>query len=241
MNKVLLLRLALDFVAAGLVLVGLAYYWLDNTIHELVGTGMFLLIIVHNTFNRRWYGTISRTRREPRGLINSAMTLSLLAVMLALLVTSLVISRALFDVLPLNGGYTARQIHTLAAYWALVMVSIHLGLRWSMIMSTMRNLFGLAATSAIRTAALRAVAAAIAACGVQSSFEMGVGAKLSLQLTLDWWDFEASTLGFFLRWLSIGGLYVFLAHYLVKWARKGKRPTAPVGTCSDLQRWERIP
>ena len=54
----LLSRLALDFIAAIMLLVGLSYWWLGNAVHELVGTGMFLLVIVHNGFNRRWYGRI---------------------------------------------------------------------------------------------------------------------------------------------------------------------------------------
>lgn len=227
MNKTFLLRLVLDFIAAGLLLIGLAYYWLDNTVHELVGTGMFLLIFVHNIFNRRRYGPISRERREARGLINIAITLSLLIAMLALLVTSLMISRTLFSFLSLNGAFTARQIHTLAAYWALVIVSIHLGLRWSTIMSAMRSTAGIATKSMARTAAMRAIAVAIAAYGVQSSFEMGIGSKLAAHITMDFWDFTESSLGFFVRLISIVGLYVFLAHYTMKWMQDRRLRTAP--------------
>ena len=227
MNKKLLLRLVLDFMAAGLLLIGLAYYWQDNTVHELVGTFMFLLIIVHNIFNRRRYGPIARGRREARGLINIAITLSLLIAMLALLITSLMISRKLFGFLSLNGGFTARQIHTLAAYWALVIVSIHLGLRWSMIMSAMRSASGIAMKSLPRTAIMRVIAVAIAACGVQNSFEMGIGSKLAAHITMDFWDFTESSLGFFVRLISIAGLYVFLAHYTMKWMQDRRRRTSP--------------
>jgi hypothetical protein len=31
---------------------------------------MFLLVILHNVFNRRWYGTASRARRERHGMAN---------------------------------------------------------------------------------------------------------------------------------------------------------------------------
>ncbi|UVC18233.1 DUF4405 domain-containing protein [Mesorhizobium onobrychidis] len=221
MSHVFLLRLALDFTAAGLLLAGLAYYWLDNVAHELIGTGMFLLIFVHNVFNRRWYSTIPKARA--RGLINIAITLSLLTAMVLLLVTSLMISRTVFSFLPLNGGYTARQIHTLAAYWALIIVSIHLGLRWSVIMNAVRSKFGITTKSTARAVALRATAVAIAAYGVRSSFDMGIGSKLVAHVTMDFWDFENSTLGFFLRVLSIIGLYASLAHYTLKRIQNRKR------------------
>lgn len=231
MNKTFLVRLALDFLAAGLLLAGLAYYWLDNMAHELIGTGMFLLIIVHNTFNRRWYGTASKSARDARGLINLTIILCLLIAMVALLITSLMISRAVFSFLPLDGGFTARQIHTFAAYWALVIVSIHLGMRWSMIMNTMRNVFGIAPNS-IRTIALRVIAVAIAVYGVRSSFELGIGSKLSLQITMDMWDFGAATSGFFVNLISTAGLYIFLAHYAMKCVQWSKRRAAPLGSAT---------
>lgn len=224
--KTFLLRLAVDFIAASLLLVGLAYYWSDNTIHELIGTGMFLLIMVHNLFNRRWYGSMSRTRREARGLTDIALTMSLLIVVLALLLTSLMISRTVFSFLPVEGGFTARQMHAFAAYWTLILVSIHLGLRWQRLMNMMRSTFGIVGNSAARTVALRLAALAIAAYGVHSSFVMGIGSRLTLQISLEWWDFEVSTAGFFFHWISIVGLYAFLTHYTLSWIQNRKRRAA---------------
>ena len=87
-----------------------------------------------------------------RGLFNIGITLLLLIAMLALLVTSVLISNTLSGFMSAYGGFTVRQIHTLAAYWVLVIVSIHLGLRWPMIMGLARNLFGISKASTVRTA-----------------------------------------------------------------------------------------
>ena len=225
-RKTFLLRLALDSIAAGLLLVALAYYWLENTAHEWIGTGIFVLVIVHNIFNRRWWGGVTKTRREARGLFDVALTLSLLAVMLALLLSSLMISRTVFSFLQLDGGFTARQVHTFAAHWVLIFVSIHLGLRWQRVMHTVRSAFDLAEESTAHTVAFRVVAGAIAAYGLQSSFAMGVGSKLAFQMNLEWWDFETSAPGFFLHWISIVGLYVFLTHYALRWMQIRKRKAA---------------
>jgi hypothetical protein len=217
----------LDFVAVGLLLAALAYWWLDNRTHELIGTAMFLLVIVHNVFNRWWYGTIRKGRRAPRGLMTTVLNLSLLAVMLTLLITSLMISRDVFGFLALDGGFTVREIHKLASYWAMIIVSIHLGLHWSMVMGAVRRALGVAKGNRGRTLALRVIAAAVVACGVDSSFEMTIGSKLVLQPTLDMWDFEASTLGFFAHYASIIGLYAVLAHYAVAWMQDGRRRQEP--------------
>ena len=101
MNSVFLLRLAFDFTAASLLLIGLAYWWLGNTVHELAGTAMFLLLIVHNVFNRRWYGAVPQDAARSRARCStSAITFLLLIAMLALLVTSVLISNTLSGFMP---------------------------------------------------------------------------------------------------------------------------------------------
>jgi hypothetical protein len=230
-----LIRLAFDLIAAALLLIGLAYWWLGNTVHEVAGTGMFLLVIVHNVFNRRWYGRIPNSRSEARGVFNVGITLVLLVAMLALLVTSVLISNTLSGFMSAYGGFTVRQIHTLAAYWVLVIVSIHLGLRWPTIMGVARTLLGISRASAVRTTALRAAAVVIAIHGVWSSFELGLGTKLAMQVTLDWWNFEESVAGFFVHCIAIAGLYMALTYYVAKCLQRRKRWT------SSLERVAAVP
>lgn len=194
---------------------------------------MFLLVTLHNVFNRRWYGTIPKARREARDLFNIVVTLLLLAAMLALLVTSVLISNALSGIMSAYGGFTVRQIHTLAAYWVLVIVSVHLGLRWPMIMGVVRKLAGISKPNAIRTLALRVSAILIAIHGIWSSFELAMGAKLTMQMTLDWWNFEESVAGFFIHCVAIAGLYLFLSYYAMKWLQKSKRRAGSAATIPE--------
>ena len=213
MPRLLLVRLGLDGLAAGLLFVGLAYHWLDNLSHEVVGTAFFALLVLHAVFNRRWYGALLRRRPTGRALVSTLLTLTLLGAALVLLGTSLAISRDLFAALGLDGGFTARRLHALAAYWALVIVALHLGLHWPMIMEVARRLLGLGEGSVLRTLVSRVAAAGLAACGIVASVDLGLGGKLASELSMDWWDFEASTLGFFTRLVAVVGLYAALAHY----------------------------
>ena len=126
-------------MAVSLLLAAYAYNSLGNAIHEVIGTVMFALLIAHNIFNRRWYGTITKRRREARSSISKAINLSLLVAMLSLLITSVIISQTVFSFLSVGTSFTARQAHTVAAYGALLIVALHLGLQWSIIMGLMRN------------------------------------------------------------------------------------------------------
>lgn len=213
MSRVFLLRLGFDLVAAALLLFCLSYWWLGNVTHEVAGTALFLLIIVHNVFNRRWYANAATKGRQRRGLFNLTATVVLLVSMLVLLVTSVLISNALSSIMSAYGGFTVRQIHIAASYWAVVLVSIHLGLRWPMLMGIARGWFGITRPSTVRTWSLRIVAAFIAAYGIWSSSVQALGTKLSMQMTLDWWNFEEAVASFFLHWLAIAGLFIALTYY----------------------------
>lgn len=214
MSRIFLMRLGFDLVAAALLLFCLSYWWLGNVTHEVAGTALFLLLILHNVFNRRWYANAAAKGRQRRGLFNLTATALLVVSMLVLLVTSLLISNALSPIMSAYGGFTVRQIHIAASYWAVILVSIHLGLRWPMLMGVARGWFGITHPSTIRTWSLRLATALVAAYGMWSSQAQTLGTKLSMQMTLDWWDFEASVAGFFLHWLAIAGLFIALTYYV---------------------------
>ncbi len=213
------LRMVLDTIAACLLLAGLAYYWVDNTTHELIGTGMFLLVMLHNVFNRRWYGNMPRQRRQGSGLMNIGTTAILLITMLVLLVSSVLVSQTVFAFLGYESGPTARQVHLVAAHWAVLVVAIHLGMRWSLVMLTVRTQLRLAPHNRLRTVVLRVLAAVIAIYGVQSSTTMVFGSKLFMIDVMDMWDFNAEAGRFFVNFASIMGLYIALSHYVSSWLR----------------------
>ncbi|MBY3144068.1 DUF4405 domain-containing protein [Rhizobium laguerreae] len=215
MTTVFRVRLLLDFVAVGLIIACLAYWWLDNRTHEVFGTVLFALVIGHNVFNRRWYGNVRKRPRDAVRLINILTIICLALAMLVMLATSLLISRDLFAFSALDGAFAVREIHMFAGYWTLFIIAIHLGTRWTVVMNSIRSAFGLSTPSTMRTIVFRVAALATAIWGVKSSFEMAFGSKLMLTYSLDMWDFNESTFGFFLNYASIVGLYATLTHYVL--------------------------
>jgi hypothetical protein len=216
-----LFRLVLDGVAVVLLLTALAYFWFDNATHEIIGTTMFALLIGHNIFNR-WYGTIARKRSEARGTITRAINLSLLAVMLGLLVTSVIISQTVFSALPLTSTFTVRQLHTMAAYLALLVVAVHLGLHWKMFMAAARSVLGITTTSKARTLLLRMLALAGSTYGLISFWAADVSQKLLMQMSFDFGGLQTSPTIFLLQHTSIVCLGASLGHYGPRLIQKRK-------------------
>lgn len=220
-----LLRLALDLTSACLLVAALAYWAMGNLAHEMIGTAMFLLVLAHNGINRRWYGRLSRTARQPRGRVTIALNLALAAVMLALLGSSVVVSRDVFGLLPFAAGVTSRDIHLMSAHWALVLVGLHVGMNWPSVAGMVRP--RLAGLLPARTARLlgRIVALALVVLGLHSAAAMNLPAKLANLPTMDMWDFTARTPRFFVNWLSIIGLFAVLAWLSVRILPQARRPT----------------
>lgn len=208
------LRLVLDGVAGGLLLFAFAYHWQGNAAHEWAGLAMLALVLVHNLFHRRWF-----TARSPRGRLDKALNWSLLAGMLVLLVSSLLISETVFASLRLADDFTARQIHAGIAYWLLMIVAIHLGLRWQLLMALGRRLLGNPAPHAARTIALRVAAGLLAVQGAFSAGALDLCTRLAFQMSLDWWNFEESVAPFFGHCLAVMGLLIGMTYYLTRWRR----------------------
>jgi hypothetical protein len=225
LSRIFLLRLVIDGLATGLLLFAFAYFWQGNAAHELTGTAMFLLIVVHNLFHWRWFARLAKKPRAQRGKFNFALTFVLLTGMLALVASSLMISESLFSKLRLDDDFTVRQIHAGIAYWLLVIVGIHLGLRWPMLMAVTRKLLGIVDPSATRTTVLRIIAIGIAIHGMWSLFALNLHYRLLFQMTLDWWNFEDSVAGFFVHCLAIVGLCIVLTNYTMQWLSQFERKT----------------
>lgn len=217
------LRLCMDASATALLLLCMAYWWLDNATHEWAGAAMFGLLLAHNLLNRRWYADLPR-RQNLRSTLDKVLVLSLLAAMATLLVTSVLISQTVFAAIAPADAFIARRVHLAAAYWALIIVALHIGMRWRMVLTALRR--GAAALRwrpKLPPMLLPLAAAALAAAGVYGSFRLGIGDRLLARISLDGWDFGAATLAFFLHHLAVVGLYAALAYLAFHRVYTGRR------------------
>lgn len=220
-------RLLLDVLAVALVIVCLAYWWLDNLYHELFGTALLALVIIHNVFNRRWYGGVAKRKMDASRIIN-LFTIACLAIgMTVMLVTSFLVSRDLFPFTALSGAFAVREIHMFVGYWVLLIIAVHLGTRWGVVMNVFRSTFGTQQSNVIRAWAARILTLVVAVWGVRSFSEMAFGSKLMLTYSLDMWDFNESTLWFFMNYGSIVVMLAALTHYaLLAISSKSSRRSA---------------
>lgn len=216
------LRITLALAAAVLFILGLAYWWQGNLFHEIVGTAFLVLLIGHNLTVLRWYGALAKGRWNGRRAYATAVNVVILCIMLLLALSSLLVSQALFAWLPFNIGFRARDLHVVVAYWAIVVIGLHLGLHWSRVLAGLR-IAPLLHRRPVAVAA-RALAAVIAVYGVYSWQAVLLGNKLLNIPALEMWDFNANASGFFVHYGSILGLAAVVGYYFALWlqSRRGR-------------------
>lgn len=191
-----LVRLGLDLAALTLLLLSMAYWWLGNLAHELFGTATFALLVRHLIRNRRWFIAMRRGRYD--GLRRARLVLNLLLAlaMTVLLLTSFAISQSLFAFLPIGDYLSLREVHWFAAYWVIVIVGLHIGLHWHIVMGILRARFAILAARSVRIGGWIA-AAALAISGLNSSAVMGLWTRLRFDYSMVMWDFTDATLPYF--------------------------------------------
>jgi hypothetical protein len=210
------LRLLLDLALAFLLLSAYAYRITGDTAHEWIGVSVFVLFVIHNILNRKWYKNIFLGKYNGRRIIMTTINLLLAFAMVTLIITGLLHSRTVLAFLRLPGGMLIRLIHTTAAYWGIILIAVHIGLHWGMIMNVFRRMLNIREENRIRKIAMRIVALAVVVCGVWSSFDRDIFSKLFLGFSFDYWPEERPAILFFAAILSIMGMYIYITYYALK-------------------------
>ena len=162
----MILKMSIDLVMTVLLLFQMAYMLVGNTAHEWIGVVMFVLFILHHVLNIRWYRNLFKGRYSGFRILQTVVNFFVLFCMLGLMVSGIIMSRVVFSFLPIDGGMGfARILHMVTAYWGFLLMSVHLGLHWGMIMGMARKIRKQKEPSKLQTWILRALALVISGFG----------------------------------------------------------------------------
>lgn len=226
MRTNMLCKLIIDLVMTVLFLLAMACFLTGDAIHEVLGVSLLLLIVMHNIVNWRWYGALLTGPYHARRVFQTAVNLLLLITVLVLPVSGIMLSRSLFAFMDLNGGLFARKLHILSAYWGFILMSVHLGIHWEMVLTTTQQLMKLKTPVRSYILLSKAWVVLVVVYGIYASFSREIGAKLILYYTYDFADFDQSPVFFFLDYFSIMGLCIYATYYTVKRMRQSSSKNA---------------
>ena len=96
----------------------MAYSLIGEMLHEIIGTAIFVLFIVHHVLNRKWYGAPFRGKYNMRRIFQTTLDMLLLVFMILQPISGILMSKHLYTFLPaLPISAQVRSIHMMLAYW----------------------------------------------------------------------------------------------------------------------------
>lgn len=215
------IKMLIDFLMTVLLLLLMSYQITGQELHEWIGAGMFVLFVTHNLLNLRWYGSLCKGKYTCLRRVQAVINFSLLLTMLCLGFSGIVMSRYVFAAFSLHGPMaTARTMHLSASYWGFVLMSIHLGLHWNMILGMFRKLPRGEKKPGIILWILRGAAVLFAVCGLVLFIQKNIISYMFLKAQFVFFDFEQNAASVFAENLAMMGFWVFTACYAAKGAGK---------------------
>ena len=128
-----IIKIFVDVVMTGLFIVLMAYHITGNTVHEWLGISLFVLFILHHILNIGWYKTVFRGRYSPMRIFMLVLNCLLFIAMLGMMVSGIMLSREVFGFLHLRAGMFGRRLHMVSTAWGYLLMSMHLGMHWGMV------------------------------------------------------------------------------------------------------------
>ncbi len=221
MKRKTMIKIGIDLIMTVLLLFQMAYMLIGETVHEWMGAAMFILFILHHIVNWRWHRNLAKGKYTGFRILQAGVNFLVLVCMVGLMISGIIMSREVFAFLPLEGGLGfARILHMLAAYWGFILMSIHLGLHWGMIMGRMRKVLRIQKASVVRKWILRGLALLICGFGIYAFLKHNIADYLFLRSQFVFFDMSQPLVFFWGEYLGIMGLWVCIAYYAARLLQK---------------------
>ena len=109
----------------------------------------------------------------------------------------------------------------LSAYWGFVLMSLHLGLHWNMMLGVAGK--AVKGTSKVRICILRIAATVVATYGMYAFVKRDIGNYMLLRIHFVFFDYDEPLFFFLLDYMAVMGLFIFMGHYLAVLLRQHGR------------------
>ncbi len=233
MTKPQRLRMSVDIsmTTLSIILMGGNFLFPADLVHEILGTGLFVLWGVHIALNRRWYASLAqasksitstnandrraysaifRGKYNPYRVMQTVINCCILLCTIFLMISGIILSNHLFTFLNIQSGLGfARIAHLLSSHWYYLFMSLHIGLH-------MGRLFQNVATKILP----RILLVLTSLYGLYAFIARGVWKYLVLKQQFFFFDLERGYILFTMDYISIIILFATISHFIAKLLKK---------------------
>lgn len=211
------IKMGIDLLMEVVLLCLMSYQITGELLHEWFGAGLLILFIAHNILNIRWYGNLFKGKYKLLRIVQTIVNFSAFISMICLGYSGIVMSRHVFAALPISAPMaTARSMHMAAAYWGVVLMSIHLGMHWGMIVGMFKRLLKGRKMTAATQWGLRLAAVIIAGYGLLCFIKKDIVSYMFLKNQFVFFDFEQGAMSAFAQYIAMMGFWIFVSYYIIR-------------------------
>lgn len=211
-NKRFIVKILVDIGMTVCLLLLMPYSLLSETAHEWIGMAMLLLFISHHILNRKWLLSIGKGKYNVFRVIQTVLVIIMFILMMGSMISGILLSNHIFKRIEISGAYmTARQIHMFCAYWGMVVMSLHLGVHWNIVVAMAGRLWE--NPSVIRRWVARIIAVVIAGYGLYAFYGRQIGDYLLMRVHFVFYDYEEGVFPFLIDYLAVMILIAFIGYY----------------------------
>lgn len=215
MKRKTILKIVVDIGMTVMLLLLMTYELIGAAAHEWLGIGMFVLFIVHHILNRKWSQCVFKGDYTLFRIWQIILVIGILLTMAGSMYSGVILSEYALSFLPIKGGRAfARGIHMISSYWGFVLMSLHMGLHWSMMLGMAKRF-----VKELPTAGkwlLCGIAAFVVGYGVYAFKQREIGRYMLLINHFGMFDFEEPLIFFLADYIAIMALFVWVGHYFSK-------------------------
>lgn len=222
MQPKMIAKICVDTAMTVMLLFLMAYEMIGEAAHEWLGISIFVLFVIHHVLNRKWCSSLLKGRYTLFRIWQTALILGIFLTMLGSMISGIIISRSVLSFLPISGGQSfGRNLHMISAYWGFVLMSLHLGLHWNMMMGMAKK--AVKKPIPMGTWLLRGIGFLIAAYGAYAFLKRDIGIYMLMQSHFVFFDYEEPLIFFLADYIAVMGLFVLIGHYLTKGIKNLKK------------------
>ena len=218
-----IVKRVIDIALTVTLLLLMAFQVTEQLAHEWLGITMFVLTIIHQILNRKYYAAVFKGRYHALRVFQLVVNILLLLSFVCTALSGMMMSR--FATPFMNGilpSSIVRQGHLAMSHWSFVLMGLHLGLHFGIVTSKIKN-------SAVKIT-LGAVMTGISVYGFYLFFKSGMLNYMLFQnpfafldYTKAWWLVLLENLAMLLAWAFAAYL---LSLFLRSVTKKEKRRSA---------------
>lgn len=209
-------RMILDIVMTLLFIILMGYYVTDNIVHEILGTITFVLFILHNILNIKWYKSIFKGKHNFQRNFHIAINLLLFIAMLGMMISGIMISSDVFDFLNLRTTMFGRNLHMISTSWGFVLMAIHVGLHITALMNKLNTKMKKSTFEYV----YYFVIVLLICFGIYSFISLRLWEEMFLLVHFKFFDYDQSTILFYLKYVAILITLALTIYFILSLVRK---------------------